>query len=274
MKHLILLIQLLNNYGRTACAGVTTLYSDDVSLHSDGTPNEPKYTQLSRLHHLIADYAEVLLIQDSIRIPIPWWDGKEWRNGSQSFVYSYLPSIHFICNQMNSPFMLLFRNQNISMAGRSVRVYDNNMILLWDSANYSDIRSDNNQIIPVVPGPLQWQIWSEPVISDLPKITSLNPIEQLNRNVTLKQASANTIIRVQTRIANALLFFLNGQFLGEFENHEHTTGPLDVSIAVDLSHFKPNQPYLFEILSIALGVYCGVGANYMIKEIFGNIKNV
>ncbi len=65
----------------------------------------------------------------------------------------------------------------------------------------------------------------------------------------MKQASANTIIRVQTRIANALLFFLNGQFLGEFENHEHTTGPLDVSIAVDLSHFKSNQPYLFEILS-------------------------
>jgi hypothetical protein len=63
----------------------------------------------------------------------------------------------------------------------------------------------------------------------------------------LKQASANTIIRVQTRIANALLFFLNEQFLGEF--HEHTTGPLDVSIAVDLSHFKSNQPYLFEILS-------------------------
>jgi hypothetical protein len=112
----------------------------------------------------------------------------------------------------------------------------------------------------VVPGPLQWQIWSEPVISDLPKITSLNPIEQLKitddntiylwyrHNVTLKQASANTIIRVQTRIANALLFFLNGQFLGEFENHEHTTGPLDVSIAVDLSHFKPNQPYLFDHL--------------------------
>jgi hypothetical protein len=75
--------------------------------------------------------------------------------------------------------MVLFRNQNISMSGRSVQIYDNNMILLWNSANYSDIASNNNEIIPVVVGPLQWQIWSEPVLSDLPKITSLNPIEQL-----------------------------------------------------------------------------------------------
>jgi hypothetical protein len=273
-----------NNYGQTACAGVTTLYSDDVSLHSDGTPNEPKYTQLSRLHHLIADYGEVLVSQDSTRLSIPWWDGKEWRNDSQFFVYSYLPSIHFICNQINFPFVVLFRNQNISMSGRSVQKYDNNMILLWNSANYSDIASNNNEIIPVVVGPLQWQIWSELVLSDLPKITSLNPIEQLiitdddtvylwyRRNVTLKQASAKAIIRVQTRIANALLFFLNGQFLGEFDNRAHTTGPVEAFIAVDLSHFKPNQPYLFEILSLTIGVYSGVGANYFEqKGIAGNV---
>jgi len=32
-----------NNYGRTADAGVTTWYADDVCLHVDGRPNEPKY---------------------------------------------------------------------------------------------------------------------------------------------------------------------------------------------------------------------------------------
>jgi hypothetical protein len=43
------------------------------------------------------------------------------------------------------------------MAEKSVRIYDDNINLLWDSANYSD----NNQIIPVVVGPLQWKTWSE-----------------------------------------------------------------------------------------------------------------
>lgn len=38
-----------NHYGRTAGSVLTTWYADDVCLHADGTPNEPKYTHLSRL---------------------------------------------------------------------------------------------------------------------------------------------------------------------------------------------------------------------------------
>jgi len=276
-----------NNYGNTACAGVTTLYADDVCLHSDGTPNEPKYTHLSRLQHIIANHAEVLVSQDSTRIPIPWWDGREWRNGtqSQSFVFSYPPSIHFIGSQLNFDTIVLFRNLNISMSAKSIRIYDDNMILLWDSANYSDIVSDNTEIVPVVVGPLQWQTWTESNSSILPVITSPSPIEQLlitndetnylwyRRNVTLKQAVANTIVTVQTHMANALLFFLDGQFLGEFDNHDHAGGGLQASVALDLSHFKANQQYLFEIFSISLGINTGTGPNYFEqKGIIGNVS--
>jgi hypothetical protein len=273
-----------NNYGRTAGSGITTMYADDVCLHSDGTPNEPKYTQLSRLQHLIADHAEILLSQDSTRTAIPYWNGTQWRNSTQQFVYSYPPSIHFIINQNYNPVNVLFRNQNISMADKSVQIYDDNMILLWDSANYSDIHSDNTEIFPVVVGPLQWKTWSESISKNLPVVTSLAPLEQLNltndetiylwyrRNVTLKQASANTIVNVQTRIANALLFFLDGQFLGEFDNHDHAEGGNDILLALDLSHFKPNQQYLFEILSISLGLSNGVGPNrFEQKGIVGNV---
>jgi hypothetical protein len=71
------------------------------------------------------------------------------------------------------------------------------MILLWDSANYSDIVSNNTELVPIVTGPLEWQTWSEPTVSNLPVITSPKPLEQLNitndetrylwyrRNVTL-----------------------------------------------------------------------------------------
>ena len=47
------------------------------------------------------------------------------------------------------------------MNDHSVRIYDDNLTLLWDSADYSDIVSDNTEIIPIVVGPLQWQTWSE-----------------------------------------------------------------------------------------------------------------
>ena len=273
-----------NNYGRTAAAGITTMYADDVSLHSDGTPNEPKYTQLSRLQHLIADHAEVLLSQDSNRTALPYWDGTKWVVGNQQFVYSYPPALHFIGNKGITPVFILFRNQNITMAPHSIRIYDDNLSLLWDSANYSDIKSDITELVPVVVGPLQWKTWSEPTVSNLPVTTSLNPIEQLvltndetiylwyRRNVTLSQTQSHTIVSVQTRTSNALLFFLDGKYLGEFDDRLHGKGSLKATVALDLSKFKPNQQYLFEILSVSLGLYNGVGGrNFENKGIVGKV---
>lgn len=63
----------------------------------------------------------------------------------------------------------------------SVRIYDDNMTLLWYSADYDNIPSNNTKIVPVVVGPLDWQTWSElSVKSNLPVISSPNPIGQLN----------------------------------------------------------------------------------------------
>ena len=273
-----------NNYGRTAAAGITTFYADDVCLHSDGTPNEPKYTHLSRLQHLIAQYATDILSQNATRIAIPWWDGKQWKIDTHQFAYSYLPSVHFVINELDLPVMVNFHNQNLTLAGESARIYDNDLNLLWDSANYSDIISDNTELIPVLTGPLEWRTWTESESSDIPKLLSLIPLEQLNltndetgyvwyrRNVTLKRALANTIIRIETRQSNAFVFFLNGQYLGEFDNHDHAGGPRNVSIAVDLSQLRPNEQYLFEILSISLGINNGVSSWFIeYKGIVGNV---
>jgi hypothetical protein len=168
-----------NHYGRTAGSSLTTMYADDVILHSDGTPNEPKYTQLSRLQHLVASHAQVILSQYPNRTLLPYWDGTKWVSGTQQFVYSYPPALHFVCNQYDLTVEVLFRNQSISMTGRSVRIFDDNLNLLWDSANISSIPSDNTEIFPVVIVPLEWRTWSEPVVSNLSVLTSPNPIEQL-----------------------------------------------------------------------------------------------
>ncbi len=90
--------------------------------------------------------------------------------------------------------------------------------------------------------------------------------------MTLQQPSKTTIIIVQTRKANALLFFLDGQYLGEFDDHQHEWGDVSSVVSVDLSHFKPNQQYLFEILSISLGIDNDIGPyDYDKKGIVGNV---
>jgi hypothetical protein len=90
--------------------------------------------------------------------------------------------------------------------------------------------------------------------------------------VTLQQPSTNTIITVQTRISNAFLFFLDGQYLGEFDDHQHAGGGIETTVAFDLSHFKPNQQYLLEILSISLGLDNGAGPTHFEQK--GIIRNI
>ncbi len=78
------------------------------------------------------------------------------------------------------PINVLFHNHNISINDQSVRIYDDNLKLLWDSNNSSDIASNNTETVPVVVDPLQWQTWSESSIkSNLSVITSPTPLEQL-----------------------------------------------------------------------------------------------
>jgi hypothetical protein len=275
-----------NHYGRTAGSSITTWYADDVLLRADGTPNEPKYTHLGRLQHLLADRAQAILSQDSVRTPVPYWNGKQWTIGTQQFVYSYAPSIHFVINQAESACFVLFDNQNISLSGRSVQIYDYNQYLLWNSVNVSDININNTALVPVVSGPLDWKFYSEPSKSNLPKITASNPLEQLNltndetiylwyrHNVSLARPSAQTVVQVQTRRANSLLFFLGGQFLDHFDNRDHGEGTITATISLNLSQFLPHEQYLFEILSVSLGIdNTDIGPDHFdYKGIVGNVS--
>ena len=275
-----------SNYERSGSLRITTMYQDDACLHSDGTPNEPKYTQLSRLQHLIANHAEIMLSQDANRIVIPYWNGTAWVTaGTQQFAYSYPPSVHFIINQHNTTINVLFNNQNISLSSRSVRIFDNNMILLWDSANYSDINHNTTELVPIVTGPLAWKIWSEPSVSDLPVIVSAKPLEQYivtnddtiylwyRRNITLTQVSTRTPITVDTRHGNSLVFFLNNTYLGTIDDDYDARGPSTINTTFNLTNYQINQEYLFEILSISLGSNTGWGVStFDYKGIVGNVS--
>lgn len=95
------------------------------------------------------------------------------------------------------------------------------------------------------------------------------------RNITLTDASARSILNIRIRKANAFLFFLNGQYISQFDAHNHNQGILNATIALDLSQFKVNQQYLFEILSVTLGIdnsiYIG---DFDYKGIVGHRKSI
>ncbi|CAF1602324.1 unnamed protein product, partial [Didymodactylos carnosus] len=79
------------------------------------------------------------------------------------------------------------------------------------------------------------------------------------------------LVTVQTRKSNALLFFLNGQYLGEFDNHQHVQGNVNARVSLDMSSFNPGE-HLLEILSISLGLDNGVSANsFEYKGIVGDV---
>ncbi|KAJ3089277.1 hypothetical protein HK102_006774 [Quaeritorhiza haematococci] len=52
------------NFGRTSGARITTSYDYDAPLDEYGFPNEPKYSHLSQLHHILLEYADVLTSTD------------------------------------------------------------------------------------------------------------------------------------------------------------------------------------------------------------------
>jgi hypothetical protein len=150
----------------------------------------------------------------------------------------------------------------------------------------SGININNTALVPVISGPLDWKFYSEPSKSNLPKITSPNLLEQLNltndetiylwyrRNVSLARPSAHTVVQVQTRRANSLLFFLGGQFLDHFDNRDHGEGTITATSLLNLTQFLPDEQYLFEILSVSLGIdNTDIGPDHFdYKGIVGNVS--
>ncbi|CAF1338829.1 unnamed protein product [Adineta ricciae] len=66
----------------------------------------------------------------------------------------------------------------------------------------------------------------------------------------------------------------DGKYQGEFDDHDEGLGNLESTITFDLSSFKLNQQYLFEILSISLRINSDVTAyNLEYKGIVGNNRD-
>jgi hypothetical protein len=83
-----------NTYERWVGAGVTTAYEQFSNLMSDGFPNEPKYSHLSRLHHVIRDIAAVVVnrqAQLNNFIPLQYYNESigKWTIGTEQVAFIY-----------------------------------------------------------------------------------------------------------------------------------------------------------------------------------------
>jgi beta-galactosidase len=281
-----------NHFQLGAASGITNMYADDVNLHSDGTLNEPKYTHLGRLHKLVAKYADKLLEQD-IATPqhLPWWNVDHWDNGTQQFAYTYAKDspneITFIYSSANIPVGTLYKETNYSMSPRSVVVVNYAGQILYNTSHItgaSELKS--MRPVPVVKD-LAWSFWSEPTgVSQpivagkkIPVLINKTPIEQLNvteddtarlwyrANVTVS-GSGHIHLVVQTRKANSLLVFYDGQLKGVWNEPSHAQGNIDATL-----DFTGNTgTRLLEILSVSLGLDNGVWAGgFEHKGIVGKV---
>eukprot|EP01113_Clastostelium_recurvatum_P013639 TRINITY_DN1727_c0_g1_i1.p1 TRINITY_DN1727_c0_g1~~TRINITY_DN1727_c0_g1_i1.p1 ORF type:complete len:771 (+),score=128.12 TRINITY_DN1727_c0_g1_i1:272-2314(+) len=286
-----------NNYGLTAGSGITTMYADDCPLHSDGTANEPKYSHLAQLHSIAMKYSDVLLSGNRTHnISLPWWNGG-WQKGNQQWAYDYQDSfgdeLIFIINQAPNEVVTLYKDTNFTLAALSVQIFDAELDLLYDSSSVSSkIVVNNTKIVPVTTAPFAFKAWSEPLNetspvlgpSAIPTAKSSRPLEQLNftnydtaymwyrSNITLTFPYGTPIITVDTRLANALVFFLDGIYIGQWADYSHQQGAAEAYINFNPMQFGPGR-HLLEILSVTLGIDNGVWANnFEYKGIVGLVQ--
>jgi len=169
-----------NHYGNTAAGGLTNMYADDVNLHADGTPNQPKHAHMTRVHHLCTKYADLLLSQDrSIPTILPWWNKDHWENGTQQFYYEYSQGdrhLYFVYSGAPVAVTTLFKGKSITMNQRSVIVMDERLNVLMDTSqiNAQDQLLRDLQPTTVVSN-LKWSYWAEPTGVLEPQIADIKP---------------------------------------------------------------------------------------------------
>lgn len=120
-----------NNYGLWASNGVTTMYANDVMLHSDGTIHEPKYSHLGNLHTVVGEYAD-LIVSNAVQLQkLLIWNATQnsFVVGSNQWISSFGSStgtnVTFLINNCKSRVAILFQRKIFHFIVR--------VLLLWTS---------------------------------------------------------------------------------------------------------------------------------------------
>jgi len=274
-----------NHMGRWAASGIANQYADGANMHSDLLPNEPKRTHLMRVHKLIAENSAILL-SSKTQVHNPLYlqcynntSGK-FENGTMQMAFIYdnsVGKIIFLQNTASVGVTVKYYNLQFAMQSLSVIALDKSNSILFDSSKVDSVglrtrRAYTQHGISMEP----FVAWSEDVRTAIKGTmnSSEYPLEQLwitrdttdylfyQTEVGVPVVSGSYVV-VDSRKANSLLVFIDGQFQGATDNYDHAAGNISMAVGIT-SPTKP--PFNLTILSVSLGLDNGVYPGFLEKK--------
>jgi beta-galactosidase len=276
-----------NNYGTDAGASVTTQYSDDSNVHSDLTPNEPKFSQVRRLNNILAKYANVILQQDSPTPKrVPYWNQDHWDFDDNHLSFGFNnDNLVFLVSSSIVQSKIQFCNKNLTLSPLSSLILSSCQVI-FNSSDFSGI------VVPTpsytkIAGPFNWKVWNEPIGVTEPVIAGLKipitwsqtPLEQVSvtgeisrrlwyrQNITVGHDGQVTL-KISGRRANSYMVFVDKVLVGTSTDTAHYYGVFNVSVSFDIKR----GTHLLEVLSVSLGTYNAVAiGKFDAKGITGDV---
>ncbi|DAZ94405.1 TPA: hypothetical protein N0F65_003434 [Lagenidium giganteum] len=267
-----------NNYGRTASAGVTTMYADDVSLHSDGLGNEPKRSHLRLLHQVLRECNDELLSTErQLLHPVPIGYSEDGKVTQRAFEYGNNSSRVVFLENLGSSFAKVeYEGQTYSLPSKSMVILRGGEIRFNTSALYKSFPfTYERTYVDVSPASkMSWRSWSEMANFDQTsrrKRVAKHPVEQLRvtndkTDVLIYETTLNMSSFAEPVIdghsisftscdANAFLVFVDNQFAGD-TFLAFPGGNCSRSYRVSTSLLDTTRESVnLKLVSISLGIY-------------------
>ena len=271
-----------NHYDRTYGGGLANMYANGVNLHADGLPNEPKHTHLSQLHYTIAQVSGDLVASDAqykSAVALPWRNASgDWTNGTQQVAFVYGQTV-FIESSAVVFVQTQYNGQVYDMPAGSVIILQNGKLLF----NTSAVQPVNMKRVntPVWDAPLEWQVWTEGAYGSsataawdagMPVYKFPRAVEMLNVTRDLTDFCwYSTVVDVQSELsaatltvdaasATSLLAFVNGQYVGECNDHSHQWLTTTWQCKLQLGNIESGRQQL-ALLAVSLGIENGMDAD-------------
>jgi len=254
-----------NNFGRQAGSGYSTQYFKNGPLHSNTTINNPQFSHLARLQHIIAAYSSVLLGQEPPR-PVKFTD-----NGTQvgyGRTYKHVgtgsSAISFLSNNQGHSVSVQYQGRTYELAPHSTSVLDGlgSVIYSSDKIIQDDLSMLTSNLSVQTIAPFNWKQWSEFQANSVPLIKEAYPHEQLNLTRDLTQYmyysttvhaanSGETTLKLGTYHGNILLVYVNDVYQGQVVNSDNGPGNVTLSLPI---FFHTAGYHELKILSVSLGM--------------------
>lgn len=294
------------NRGRAAASGIMNMYASDACLCPSGQLRQPKYGHFLDFHEAIASIAPVFLNTESAlgkaQVVEHWTDDGQWKVGDKQrmFVYGNASgtSVVFVENDANESVTVNIPSSSGRDEAQSFRMQPLSAAVLVDDVMIFESGSVNprhksyrRRIDPDAAVLLDWTTWAEPIGAqprDRRTIVSSRPIEQTSlmmeaeidsdfawyeTDLNLIEHIDDATIHMETQKASAMSVFVDEEFVGAADNHEHSEGSM--TLEVNLGTVLAGRSRI-SILSESLGYFnligrWGAGTGPKTKGITGDV---